>query len=522
MSQPPPRRILPFPGRDPGEAGSAPSGRLDSWKEIATYLKRGARTVQRWEREEGLPVHRLRHDKLGSVYAYGSELDAWWESRQGAPASPTPAQGEAGPSVAVLPFADMSRDKDQGYFCDGMAEEIINALSRLQGLRVASRTSTFQFKAGGADVREIGKRLAVKSVLEGSVRKSDSQLRIAVRLTDAATGYQVWSGRYDRAISDVFAVQDEIAASVAEGLEIALTPAERAAVRKAPTADVEAYDYYLRGRSFYYRFAPPDIRCALELFSRAIERDPDYVLAWAGVADCRCWLYLYSGRREEDRAEAVAASQRAASLEPGSAQAQASHGQAFSLNGEDAAAEEAFETAIRLDPALFEARYFYARHAFQRGHKEKAIELYEAAMRVRPEDYQSPLLVAQSYDDLGRPGEAEAARRRGVALAEASLKWNPDDARAAYMAANGLAALGERERARELAERARAMRPDDPMLLYNVGCIHSLLGRGDDAITCLEEAVRHGITDRGWFEHDSNLDPLRGEPRFEALLRRLG
>ena len=156
-----------------------------------------------------------------------------------------------------------------------------------------------------------------------------------------------------------------------------------------------------------------------------------------------------------------------------------------------------------------------------RGELEKAVRLYGEAIRVRPEDYQAPLLVAQSYEVLGRAEEARAARERGIQTAEQHLQLNPDDARAVYMAANGMVALGQRERGKEWAERALAMRPADPMLLYNVGCIYSLLGCADQAITCLERAARNGLTQKGWYEHDSNLDPLRDHPRFQELVRSL-
>ena len=177
---------------------------------------------------------------------------------------------------------------------------------------------------------------------------------------------------------------------------------------------------------------------------------------------------------------------------------------------------------MRLNPDLFEAHYFYARHCFAGGRPEQAARLYEEAMRVRPEEYQPPLLVAQVYEDLGRPGDAAAVRRLGVRIAQEHLKLNPDDARAVYMAANGLAALGEREMAREWAERARAMRPQDTMVLYNIGCIYSLLGAVDEALGCLEGAVDNGLTLKAWLMHDSNLDPLREHPRFHDLLRRMG
>ena len=205
----------------------AAEDRLDSWKEVAAYLKRGARTVQRWEREKGLPVHRLRPDKLGSVFAFKSELDAWWSSH-GAMLEPSPVL-ELSSSIAVLPFADMSPRNDQAYFCDGLAEEIIHALSRAGRLQVASRTSSFQFRAADVDSREIGRRLGVATLLEGSVRRSGDQVRIAVQLVDAADGFPLWSGRYDREVRDILAVQEELARSIVSALETTTGGASSAA-----------------------------------------------------------------------------------------------------------------------------------------------------------------------------------------------------------------------------------------------------------------------------------------------------
>ncbi len=496
--------------------GSA-ADRLDSWKEIAVYLRRGARTLQRWEREQGLPIHRLRHDQGSTVFAYKSELDAWMARQATLCQSSESADLEIGPSIAVLPFADISREKDQEYFCEGMAEEIINALSRIKGLRVASRTSAFQFGSAG-DSREIGRRLRVATLLEGSVRKAEDRLRIGVQLTDAESGYQLWAARYDREMSDVFAIQEEIAQNIVETLKVTLTPEESGALQIAPTRDARAYDYYLRGRKFYYLYNRRDIEFAIQVFTRAIEIDPSFVLAHAGLADC--WTYTWYNIERSDRArrEADTASHRAVELDPTSAQAQASRAQALSLNGRNKEADRAFETAIQADPELFEAYYFYARHAFANGEAEKAVRLYEQAIRVRPEDYQAPLLMAQIYDDLGRHEDARAAREQGISNAETHLELNPDDARAVYMAANGLAALSESEQAYEWARRALNMEPNEAMLLYNIGCIYSLLGRLDEAMDVLERAVKRGLTHKGWYLHDSNLDPLRSSPRFQALL----
>ena len=497
--------------------------RLDSWKEIASYLNRGARTVQRWEREEGLPVHRLHHEKLGSVYAYRSELDAWWTGRRSKlEVQPqTESEAEPEPSIAVLPFRDMSRERDQQYFCEGIAEEIIAALSRVKGLRVASRMSSFHISADAGDARSIGRQLGVRTLLEGSVRKSGDRLRITVQLADSDKGYQLWSEAYDRDSSDIFTIQEEIARHVAESLEVSLTPKEQAALHKVPTRDLEAYDFYLRGRQYFYGYGTRDMEYAIQLFTRATGCDSEFALAYAGLADCWSFIYLYADRNETVREQADWASARAVELDPESAQAHASRAMVHSLSGRDAEADASFREALRLDSNLFEAHYFFARHCFAKGRVEEAVSLYDTAMQVRPDDFQCPLLVAQIYDDLGQKVKATEVRRSGVEKAERHLSLHPDDARALYMGANGLVAMGQHRRGKEWAERALALRPDDGMVLYNIGCIYSLVGAVEEALHCLERAVRHGLTQRGWYEHDSNLDRLRQHPRFQQLLRGL-
>ncbi len=425
------------------------------------------------------------------------------------------------PSIAVLPFVDMSRDKDQAYFCEGIAEEIINALCRLSGLRVASRTASFLFGGSPAEPREIGRRLGIDTILEGSVRKSGNHLRITAQLAETSQGFHLWSESFDRELKDVFEIQEEIARSIVRALQVTLSPQEKGALRTSPTRHVQAYDYYLRGRSFYYRYGKRDIEFALQLFKRATELDPGYAVAYAGLADCWSHIYLYSERRDSVRHQAEEASRKAVELAPDSAQAQASRAVTLSLGGAAEEAEQAFEKAIRLDPGLFEAWYFYARHTFGAGDLPRAAKYYQEAIRVRPDDYQSPLLVAQIYDDMKQPDDARESRRKGVALVEERLELYPDDARALYMGANGLVALGEREKGLEWARRARAIAPDDAMLLYNLGCIYSLAGEIDEAIDCLEKGVASGLTQKAWFEHDSNLDPLRGDPRFKALMEKL-
>ncbi len=425
-------------------------------------------------------------------------------------------------SIAVLPFDDLSAEKDQDYLCEGIAEEILLSLTRIAGLRVASRSAAFLARATIPDRRDLGTRLGVEALLEGSVRKAGQRLRISVELTDVASGYHLWTERYDRELQDIFAVQDDIAGRVAQVLRGTLTRHERQSLRHRPTPQVRAYDFYLRGRKFFYQYTRKGMEFALQMFGRALEIDPAYARAHAGIAHCHAWLYLYGGRHEQDRTDAEATSARAVELAPDAAEAHAARALALSLGPAVEAAEAEFQAAIRLNPEQFDAHYFYARACFAAGKLDDAVRLWERASALRPEDYQSPLLVAQAYEHLGRPAAAEQARRRGVRIAEEHLKLHPDDIRALYMGANGLVALGRLDQGLGWARQALALDPDDPMVLYNVGCIYSLAGRPDEAFACLERAVANGLAQKGWFAQDSNLDPLRSHPRFERLMAGLG
>jgi TolB-like protein len=428
---------------------------------------------------------------------------------------------DASPSVAVLPFVDMSPRKDQEYFCDGISEELINSLAKISNLHVVSRTSAFKYKDSPLDIRDIGRELNVRTVLEGSVRKAGERLRITAQLVSVADGYHLWSERYDREVRDVFAIQDEIANSIVQALKVTLTPREKQSFQTATTPDITAYDYYLRGHNFYYQYRRKGIELALQMFTLAIKHDPDYALAYAGIADCCAFLFLYAERSEAMLRKADEASRKALELGADLAEAHASRGQVLSLSKRHDEAEIEFEAAIRLGPRLFEAYYFYARDCFAQGKSEKAAELFEKASAVSPDDCQAPLLVAQIYEDLGERAKAEAVRRRGIRIVEERLRLNPGDVRALYLGANGLLALGQVEKGLEWASLALVIDPTEPMVLYNVGCIYSLAGRTDEALDCLEKAAKAGLSQKEWYEHDGDLKPLHDHPRFKALLKTL-
>jgi non-specific serine/threonine protein kinase len=424
-------------------------------------------------------------------------------------------------SIAVLPFANMSADAEQEYFCDGIAEDIINNLCHINGLRVAARTSAFAFKGRNVDVREIGRQLNVKAVLEGSVRKAGKRLRITAQLINVSDGYHAWSERYDRELEDIFAIQDEIATSIAQTLQIRLNEQELGAIRKMPTRDVEAYDLYLRAR-VWARRGHRERKQALEMFRRAIAKDPDYAMAYAGVADVSTFTYLHLTGKQEDLDRALEFSQRALELDPSLAEAHAAHGYALSILKRCEEADHAFETAIELNPNLYEAYYHYARTCFVRGQFEKAARLYEKAAESDPEDYQALALLHNVYESLGMQDRALDATRRALKVIERHLSLNPDDSRATYFGAGALHSLGREEEALEWVERSLAMAPSDIGVLYNTACFFSRLKNIDRAIELLERAQFAGFAMRSWMEHDSDLDPLRDDPRFNQILERTG
>jgi serine/threonine protein kinase/Tfp pilus assembly protein PilF len=424
-----------------------------------------------------------------------------------------------GPSVAVLPFVNMSSDPENEYFSDGLAEELINTLSKVEGLRVASRTSAFVFKGKNEDIRKIGKQLNVRTVLQGSVRKSGNRLRITAQLGNVGDGFQLWSESYNRQLEDVFEIQDEIAQSISKALRVILTEKDHQAIeRRRTTNDVRAYDYYLRGMQFFHQFRRKTIEAAIEMFTRAIEIDPAYARAHAGLAECYSLLHTNWNLRGDTLAKADAASRKALEVDPQSAEAHAARGLTLSLSKRYDEAKPEFEAAIRLDPTLFEARYFFARACMAAGQLAEAARLFDEASQLRPEDYQALLLGAGVLSGLGRKAECDAAYRRGLSAAEQFLQLYPDSARALYLGATAWCQLGEKERALEFARRALAVDPDEPMTLYNVACTYSLLGQIEEAIDTLTRAVERGFMQKAWIENDADLKPLHGHARFQALL----
>ena len=447
-----------------------------------------------------------------------------------AQAQHAPAEGQAARpgrrddgrrTIAVLPFVNMSGDEENEYFSDGVAEEILNLLTRLPQLSVTSRSSSFAYKGEQINVKQVAEDLGVSTLLEGSVRRAGERVRITAQLIDTASDTHLWSETYDRELQDVFAIQDDIAQSIVKALEVTLTPRDRRALQYVATSDAKAYDYYLRGRKFFYTMTKRAFHHAVKMYRQAIAEDPSYALAYAGIADAHSFLFMYGDSTPANAGKAQEASQRAVELDPDSAEAHASRGIALSISKRYEEAEEQFEKAIDLNPKLFEAHYFYGRDCYAQGKYEKAAELFASAASVNPGDYQSPVFQSMALQHLGRDEEATAASFRAYVAAEKHLETHPDDARAMYLGASALVKIGEFEKARVWADRALDTDRTEPAVLYNVACAYALMDEKDQAFELLSEAIDQGFGYRAWLANDNTLENLRDDPRFGALLDRL-
>jgi TolB-like protein/Flp pilus assembly protein TadD len=437
---------------------------------------------------------------------------------------PSLAQPPAPPkrkSVAVLYFENLSGDCADEYFRDGMTEDVITELEKIRELRLVPRTSMLAFRDKPAAITQVGEQLCADFVMEGSIRRAGDRLRITARLADTTSGHSVWAERYDRRLEDVFAIQDEIAQSIALALRVVLTEKEKHAIEKVPTSNIQAYDYYLRGRKFLYQLRCPSLEFARQMFARAIVIDPNYARAYAGVADCSSFLYMWFDASGDNLREALSASRRAVELDPESPVTHASLGLALFLSKAYEAAQDEFETALGLCTELFEAYFYYGRSCFSQGQFEKAAELFLQASHASPADYQALSLRALCFRALNREAEARQAYQQCLRKIEDHLQLNPDDVRAVYMKSGSLSGLGENAQALEWSDRALAMDPEEPSVLYNVACNYALLNETEKALDCIEKAFDKGFGHKEWMEHDPDFISIKNHPRFKALMRGL-
>jgi len=466
---------------------------------------------------------------------------------------PSPAKAAAGPrhpSTAVLPFVDMSPQKDQEYFCDGIAEELINALTHIRDLRVVARTSAFAFKGKNIDVREIGKTLNVDTVLEGSIRKAGTRLRVTAQLISIEDGYHLWSEKFDREMEDIFAIQDEISTAIVDNLKVKLLADEKSAIKKRHTDNPEAYNLYLKGLYFVNKPSAEALHKALDCFSTAISIDPDFALAYAGTAYAYSSFGVLAFSQPADvYPKAKTALKRALELDDQLAEAHAEAALiAFYYDYDWAAAEDSFRRTFALNPgnALWHAAYAW--HCLARGRFDQAAREIKLAQTLDP---LLPLLYAFSigiHDNIGRPDEAIEEFRRAVELDPNmglayfhvgivySRKKLMDKAILAFQKSMELAAYsgwaecnlgivylsaGQREKAEGILEELLQKKNTTYVSSFCIAMLWAALGNFDKAFEYMDKAIEERDSIMPLVHLYADIGDLRSDPRFGILLKKM-
>ncbi|MCH7491493.1 MAG: protein kinase [Gemmatimonadetes bacterium] len=449
-------------------------------------------------------------------------------------------------SIAVLPFTNMSPDPENEYFSDGISEEIINALAQLDDLFVAARSSSFLFRDKGTDIAEVGTKLNVATVLEGSVRKAGTRLRITAQLINVADGYHLWSERYDRNMDDVFAVQDEISTTIVERLRVTLSTIGDQPLVKPPTRDMEAYELYLKGRYMWNKRTKDGLQQAIALFDRAIERDANYALAYSGLADAYLVVAAYGHvPRAEGRKKAKAAARKAIELDETLSEAHTSLGQALRFDRDWWGEEQEYRRAIALNPNYATAHHWYATLLGGLGRLDEAVREIRRAEELDPFSAAISgtvgrvLMLARDYDgaipqfektieldpSLGSPYVGLAFIYAHMERYDLAVEWarkavdlRPDmvDAIGPLGYVYGLS--GQSEKARELIERGKAQGTDPGVVAFMYAGLHD----NDNAFEWLERAFEDGSMILVFLKSHPVFDAIRSDPRFDALLERMG
>lgn len=426
-------------------------------------------------------------------------------------------------SICVLPFLNMSGDAEQEYFSDGISEDITTDLSKISALSVVARNTAFTFKGQAVNIRNVARQLGVSHVLEGSVRKSGSRLRITAQLIDGTTGDHIWAERFDRDLDDIFQIQDELSKAIVDALKVRLQPAEQEALVRRGTSNAEAYNLYLMARQYWIRGDFGDQRReqrVIRLCQRATEIDPAYAQAWAltGVAQANL-LYAYTGNEGCD--SGLEAAKRALELDPNIAEARLPKAWHLAMNGKPAEARAEAETALRLDPQSWEVNKETARILYRQGEVGTAITLLEKAAALATDDFHSWGMLSAAHLAQGDMEQARRCAEKVLEHVEEVLARDPDNGAALAFGALSFSAVGQAERAREWIDRALLLDPDNLYMRYNLAWpLITFFDDKDFALELLEPALASaGGTLVSLAAADRNLDALRDDPRFQRIMK---
>jgi len=419
-------------------------------------------------------------------------------------------------SVAVLYFENQSGAKEDEYFRDGITEDIVTELSKIAQLEIFPRSEMLPFRDKPTTVQQVSQKLGAAYVLEGSIRRAGNRVRITAQLVEASSRRSVWAERYDRQLEDVFAIQEEIARSIAQALRITLTPQEEKTIARKPTENPQAYDFYLRGRSYTRR---ENIDYALQMFEQAIQLDPDFALAHAGIA-VLCGLH-YEIREQNQKwiDRGLAACDRATALAPDLPEVLVAHARIFYAQKKYTEAALLAQRASERKPDCDGLWNILGRAYFAAGRFEDAAALAERAIECNGDDYNTYIPYDQSFERLGRKKEAEQVRDRMTKVLRQQLERVPEDVRARILLATNLAYYGQdSDEAIRHLKTAVALRPNDPNTLYNAACTYGVLGRKSEALETIKKAFATGYGNTNWAANDSDLSCLHDEPEFRVLV----
>jgi non-specific serine/threonine protein kinase len=420
-------------------------------------------------------------------------------------------------SVAVLYFENLSGVKEDEYFRDGITEDIIAELSKIEGLKVFSRPTVLAYRDKPATPAQIGQQLGAAYVLAGSLRRAGNRLRISAQLVDTHTDFPLWIERYDREMQDVFEVQDEIARKIAGALRLTLSPREEKAIAARPTENLQAYDFFLRGRSYARRRTRQDLEFALQMYENAVAQDPGFALAYAGIASV-CAIYHFDYERTAKWTEkAVEASQRASALGRDLPEVRVAEAWVLHSEGKNPEAQALVRAVVAAKPDCEGAYYLLGRSLFSSGHYQELADMADAAIESSGEDYSVFVPILNALNALGKQDQSRNILQRAIQIMENQIARVPEDARARSLLSNYYSQIGRREDAIREMQFAVALRPTDPTMHYNTACTYCALGMKAEAIESLKQAWKFGYRDSVWVRRDPDLTSLHGDPDFEKL-----
>ena len=418
-------------------------------------------------------------------------------------------------SVAVLYFENQGGGKEDEYFRDGMTEDIITELSKITQLQIFPRSEMLAFRDKPANAAQVGQQLGATFVLEGTIRRSGNRLRITAQLVEGSTRHSVWAERYDRQLEDVFAIQDEIARSIAHALRITLTPQEEKIIGIKPTENTQAYDFYLRGRSYTRR---ENMDYALQMFEQAIQLDKNFALAYAGIAHLCGLIFELRDQSPDWLSRGIDACDRAMALAPDLPEVMVARARLFyaqkKFDETELMARRAIERKLDCDGSW----NILGRALLSQGKYEEAANLAEQALEANGDDYNTYVSYTLSLERLGQKKEAEQLRQRMNVVLRQQLEMVPEDVRARILLAGNLAHFGEKDECMRHLQTAVALRPNDGNTLYNAACAYGVLARKTEAIATLKKAIGAGYGNLNWAARDSDLDCLHGDPEFRKLV----